>query len=435
MSDRVVGVIGAGYVGLTSAACLAHLGHRVVCVDVDAGKVAGLVRGEVPISEPGLPALVRDGLAQGRLTFTTGLSTLASADAVFLCLPTPTGADGVADLRALDCVLPELAALLAPRGLLVIKSTVPVGTAEATERRLGRPDVRVVSNPEFLREGHAVHDFLHPDRIVIGAPDEDSRTGVERLYAGLKARLVHTDRASAEMAKYASNAFLALKLSYVNVLAELCEGLGADIREVTRTMGLDDRIGPAFLSPGPGWGGPCLPKDTSALLRTAEAKGVDFAMLREAVTTNDAQRSRVVRKVRRAVTGSPTGSLTGVRLGLLGLTFKAGTADLRDSPALAVAAELAREGATLTGYDPEVPPQPHPALERIHLVDDPYLVAKDAAGIVLLTEWPEFRELDWSQLASVAERAVVVDTRNLLDAEAVTRIGFSHAGMGMPARP
>ncbi|WP_158895383.1 UDP-glucose dehydrogenase family protein [Amycolatopsis anabasis] len=424
MGSELVGVLGVGYVGLTTAACFASLGHRVVAVDVDQSKVDELGRGVVSIGEPGLDDMVRAGLAAGRLRFTTELRALADAGTVLLCLPTPMGEGGVADLGALSSALGELAPILRPGCVLVTKSTVPVGTAERIPGLLGRTDVPVVSNPEFLREGHAVHDFLHPDRIVLGSADPDARDRVRALYASLDAPVVVTGTASAELAKYASNAFLALRLSYVNVLAELCENLGADVTDVTATMGLDPRIGADFLAPGPGWGGSCLPKDTSALACIAAESGVDFALLRAAVDANAHQRERIVRKVRRAAGGS----LAGARIGLLGLAFKAGTDDLRHSPALEIARELARRGAVLTGYDPGVPPSAR--VDPVHLVDDPVLVAKDAAAIVLLTEWPEFRDLDWAQLAEVADRRAVVDTRNLLDPDQLTGQGFSYTPLG-----
>jgi len=424
-----VGVIGAGYVGLTSAACFTHLGHQVVCVDNDQSKVDELDRGEVTIAEPGLTELVRDGLGCGRLRFTTDTRELSGVDVVLLCLPTPKGKDGDADVRVLEEVVTTLPGLLAPGCVVVTKSTVPVGTGTRLAELLGRPDLPVVSNPEFLREGHAVEDFLKPDRIVIGSVPE-SRTAAERvagLYGETNAPVWFTDPASAELAKYASNAFLALKVSYVNILAELCEHYGADIRDVGRLMGLDPRIGPAFLVPGPGWGGSCLPKDTAALLRTAEHAGVDFGILRDAMKANARQRAAVVRKIRRAITGVSDGSLSGIRIGLLGLAFKAGTGDLRDSPALAVAHELARSGAVLTAYDPGVETVDQ---DTVQVVDDPYLVAKDAAALVVLTEWPEFRELDWERLAAATERAVVVDARNLLDPATLAEAGFTHTGLG-----
>ncbi|RZQ60222.1 UDP-glucose dehydrogenase family protein [Amycolatopsis suaedae] len=416
-----VGVVGAGYVGLTTAACLAHLGHRVTCVDIDKSKVDDLGRGEVRIAEPGLPELVRAGLEGGELGFTTDLEPLRDTTVVLLCLPTPRAADGDADTRVVDAVLDRLEDLLPAGAVVVTKSTVPVGTAAA----IGRRGLRAVSNPEFLREGHAVEDFLNPDRIVIGSADEAAGDAVAALYRRLVAPVVRTDPASAELAKYASNAFLATKLSYVNGLAQLCERLGADVTEVTRTMGLDARIGPDFLAPGPGWGGSCLPKDTSALLRAAAGAGVEFDVLRAAVRTNERQGERVAAAVREAV-GGP---LSGARVGLLGLAFKAGTGDLRDSPALAVAAKLADGGAVLTGYDPAVDPAELDG-SRVQVTDDPYLVAKDAEALVVLTDWPQFRDLDWARMAALAERAVVVDTRNLLDPALLRARGFRRYGTG-----
>ncbi|MGW4487346.1 UDP-glucose dehydrogenase family protein [Amycolatopsis sp. NPDC004368] len=427
-----IGVVGAGYVGLTSAACFARLGHQVTCVDTDASKVNSLLRGEVTLAEPGLTELVAGGLADGTLVFTTAQAELHGADLVFLCLPTPPDEDGRPDLDVLEQVVTQLGRLLRPGCVVVTKSTVPVGTAARLPRLLGRADLPVVSNPEFLREGHSVEDFLHPDRVVIGTepPGSPAADRVEKLYEPTGAPVVRTDSASAELAKYASNAFLAVKLSYVNVLAELCERFGADVGEVARTMGLDTRIGPRFLAPGPGWGGSCLPKDTSALLHAADAAGVDFGILRDAIRVNARQRARTVRTVREAVTGSPSGPLTGARIGLLGLAFKAGTGDLRDSPALAIATELARHGAELTAHDPAV--EAVPGLDAVQVVDDPYLVAKDAAALVVLTEWPQFRDLDWARLAAATARPVIVDTRNLLDADLLTAAGFSRFGVGRP---
>ncbi|AXB42399.1 UDP-glucose dehydrogenase family protein [Amycolatopsis albispora] len=431
-AERCVGVVGAGYVGLTTAACLAHLGHRVRCADIDESKVDRLNRGEVPISEPGLPELVAGGLASGRLRFTTSAAGLRDTDVVFVCVPTPMGERGEADLRALEAVLRELGELLSPGTVLVLKSTVPVGTTARVPALTGRDDLPAVSNPEFLREGFAVRDFLEPDRIVLGGDRGLDR--VESLYSALGAPVVRTDPASAELGKYACNAFLALKLSYANELAELCEQVGADVRHVTTTMGMDDRIGPAFLRPGPGWGGSCLPKDVAALRRSARDRGMRFGLLQAAEHTNTGQHERVVRKVQELLTGSPYGSPAGARIGLLGLTFKAGTDDLRDSPALAIAARLAERGAVLTGYDPAVPAAKGGAVADVHVVDDPLLVAKDAAALVVLTEWPEFRELDWAQLAELADRPAVVDTRNLLDADDLARHGFSCRGIGIPTR-
>ncbi|MEU4341883.1 UDP-glucose/GDP-mannose dehydrogenase family protein [Nocardia sp. NPDC023852] len=431
MGSRV-GVVGAGYVGLTSAACLAHLGHHVVCVDNDESKVEALRAGTVSIVEPGLPELVREGLSENRLVFTSDPGALHESEVVLLCLPTPMGTGGTADLGMLEDALETLSAVLPPDCVLVTKSTVPVGTAARIPALYGLASTAVISNPEFLREGHAVEDFLRPDRVLVGAAEQDRESAdhVAALYAGTGAPVLRSDSASAELAKYASNAFLAVKLSFVNTLAELCERVGADITKVTNAMGMDDRIGPAFLAPGPGWGGSCLPKDTRALLRAAEASGVDFAMVRDALRANDHQHAMVMRKIRRAVTGAVDGSLSGARIGVLGLAFKAGTGDLRDSPAVAVARQLAHHNATVTAYDPCVPGSGGPDLDGIRVMNDPYLVAKDADAIVILTEWPEFRSLDWARLATDVDQAVIVDTRNLLDERLLSGTGFTLLGTG-----
>jgi len=462
---RRIVVIGAGYVGLTSAACLASLGHRVLCADVDEAKLARLAAGQVDNSEPGLAELVAEGLQSGRLAFvsgTTGASHPAHAEVVFLCLPTPMGIGGVADLSVVESVVTEIGPLLAPGAVVVTKSTVPVGTARRIAELLDRDDVALVSNPEFLREGSAVADFLGPDRIVIGAGPGDTRsrdsgpadagpadTGpgdaaraaaqdaaerVGALYARLGAPTVYTNAASAELIKYAANCYLAMKLSYVNAVAELCERVGADISDVTEGMGHDRRIGQAFLSPGPGWGGSCLPKDAAALLQVADAHDFEFRLLRAAIDTNTRQRQRMLEKVRLAVTGRRTGSLSNTRLCLLGLTFKAGTDDLRDSPALGVAALLRQAGAELYAHDPGVDADRWASGPMngtgIHVCDDPYIAVKDCDAVVVLTEWPQFRSLDWSRLAEEVRRPVVVDTRNLLDRDTLGRSGFRWIGVG-----
>jgi UDPglucose 6-dehydrogenase len=432
MFARRIAVIGSGYVGLTTGACLASLGHRVVCADIDEAKVARLRRGEVDIREPGLPELVVENQAAGRLEFVLGArEAVASGDGepvevVFLCVPTPMGVGGAADLAAVRAVAAEVRQLL-PAGCVVVnKSTVPVGTAEATRKLLNRRDVAVVSNPEFLREGSAVHDFLHPDRIVVGSDAQDAAERVAALYSRLGAPTVLTDAASAEMVKYAANCFLAMKLSYVNALAELCDVLGADVEDVTEGMGHDRRIGQAFLRPGPGWGGSCLPKDTNALVQVAGAAGIELPLVSASITTNERQQRLMVDKIRDAVGGD----LAGSRLGLLGLTFKAGTDDLRDSPALAVARLLRAEGAELTAHDPGCPGAVPGMTDAVAVVDDPLLAAKDADALVVLTEWPEFRSLDWAAVADALARRVVVDTRNLLDPDVLRRAGISWVGVG-----
>ncbi|MET9629217.1 UDP-glucose/GDP-mannose dehydrogenase family protein [Lentzea sp. NPDC006480] len=429
MFVRRIAVVGTGYVGLTTGACLASLGHRVVCADVDQAKVERLSRGEVDILEPGLADLVGEGIASGRLSFVLGASAaVADAEVVFLCVPTPMGVGGVADLQAVESVVDETRDLLPSGCVIVNKSTVPVGTSIRTAELLRRDDVAVVSNPEFLREGSAVHDFLNPDRIVVGCDQQDAAERVAALYARLGAPTVLTDAASAELVKYAANCFLAMKLSYVNAVAELCERLGANITDVTEGMGYDKRIGQAFLSPGPGWGGSCLPKDTHAMLQAADAADFEFRLLRATIDTNERQRTRMVEKVRLAVTGKRGGSLSHVRLGLLGLTFKAGTDDLRDSPALAVAALLKQAGADLVGYDPALPGGTD--LGPVSVVDDPYQAAKDVDALVVLTEWPDFRSLDWARLAEAVRQPVVVDTRNLLDPDVIRRAGFTCTSLG-----
>ncbi|MCP2330951.1 UDP-glucose dehydrogenase family protein [Actinoalloteichus caeruleus] len=427
MYRYTVAVIGSGYVGLTTGACLASLGHRVRCADIDSAKVDRLRRGEVDILEPGLPELIRQGQASGLLAFEVGSAgAVRDAEVVILCLPTPMGPDGTADLTAVSAVLAETGALLAPGCVLVNKSTVPVGTARGMAEILGRDDVHVVSNPEFLREGSAVADFLSPDRIVVGS---DSRRAAERvlaLYARLGAPAVLTDATSAELVKYAANCFLATKLSYVNSIAELSERLGGNIADILTGMGYDQRIGQSYLRPGPGWGGSCLPKDTMALLRVSESVGFDFPLLAEAVRTNERQRERVVDRVEAACGGS----LDGLRLGLLGLTFKAGTDDLRDSPALAIAELLVRRGAELVAHDPAVAVTREIPGDAVAVTDDPYQAAKGADGLVLLTEWPSFRALDWSRVAGLLARPVVVDTRNHLDPDVLAGAGITLTGFG-----
>ncbi len=425
-------VVGAGYVGLTTAACLASLGHRVRCTDSDRAKLDRLRRGEVDILEKDLPELVAEGIAAGRLTFVASAAdAVADAEAVFLCVPTPMGEGGMADLSAVIAVATEVRDVLSVGCVLVNKSTVPVGTAARVATLLGRPDIAVVSNPEFLREGTAVHDFLNPDRIVVGSDTRGPAERVAALYARLGAPTVLTDAASAEMVKYAANCFLATKLSYVNAIAELCERLNADIGDVTEGMGYDRRIGPTFLSPGPGWGGSCLPKDTMALKQVADVAGFGFGLLDEVIAGNAQQAVRVVERVAVACGREPGAELTGLRIGLLGLTFKANTNDLRDSPALSVARLLAARGAELTGYDPGLTGN-EPPIDGVRVVDDPYYVAKDAAALVLLTEWPQFRALDWPRIAGLLEGAVVIDTRNHLDPDALSRSGIAWRGFGRP---
>ncbi|BCM64683.1 hypothetical protein EASAB2608_00017 [Streptomyces sp. EAS-AB2608] len=427
-------MIGTGYVGLTTGACLAFLGHSVVCADADPHKVERLRGARVDILEPGLPERVREGLEAGRLEFTGDTAAaVAEAEVVFLCLPTPMGAGGAADLAAVEAVAGQVRDVLRPGCVVVNKSTVPVGTCERVAALLGRADVSVVSNPEFLREGRAVEDFLHPDRIVIGAADQDAARRVAGLYAALDAPLVLTDPASAELTKYAANFFLAMKLSFANNLAVLCERFGADVADVTEGIGRDPRIGPAFLRPGPGWGGSCLPKDTHALLTVCDRSGVDFPLLRATIETNVAHQRRLVERVAAVCGRGAEGSLHGVRLALYGLTFKAGTSDLRDSPALAVARLLRERGAELTAYDPALREERPDLSDLVDLVDDLVRAAEGAAACLVLTEWPQLRDVDWAAVAACMSGHEVHDWRNLLDPDVLARAGLSWRGIGRPA--
>lgn len=418
-----IAIVGTGYVGLTAGACLAHLGHWVQCADVDADKVAALSRGEVPILEAGLAELVREGIAGRRLKFVVGAATAASTcEFAFLCVPTPQAEDGSADLKYLRDVAAEIGPVLAPESIVVNKSTAPVGSTRVVEEVLGRDDVAVVSNPEFLREGSAVHDFLHPDRIVIGADDQAAAARVGELYRNVQAPVIVSDPASAEMVKYASNAFLASKVSYVNAVANVCEAVGADVRDVLLGMGYDKRIGFEFLRPGPGWGGSCFPKDVNALIRIASDAGYDFGLLKGVTAVNEEQFEVVAGKVAAMVDGD----LKGLPVAAWGLTFKARTDDLRESPALAVISRLRAKGATVRAYDPAVTR----SIEGIEVCKDPYAACEGAAVLIVLTEWDEFRRIDFTKVASTLAAPRVVDARNLLDPVALRRLGFTYTGIG-----
>jgi UDPglucose 6-dehydrogenase len=430
MSD--VAVIGAGYVGLTTAACLAHLGHEVTCADVDEERVRALSKGEVPILEEGLPALVAEGLGSGRLRFVVGAATAARrAEFVFLCVPTPQSESGAADLSAVEAVAREIAPVLRPGTVVINKSTMPVGSTLLVARELSAVgvvnDVGVASNPEFLREGNAVRDFLQPSRVVIGCDDTAVAVRVSDLYREVQAPILVTDPASAEMIKYASNAFLATKISFINAIANLCEAVNADVREVALGMGYDPRIGFEFLHPGPGYGGSCFPKDTAALRHTAELAGYDFSLLQGVVEVNQRQHERIIEKLRDAAGGS----LAGVTVGAWGLTFKANTDDLRDSPALIVCRRLLDEGAVVRAYDPAAGERAAAQVPGLDVVADAYEAVAGASLIVVLTEWDEFRWLDFARVADAmtAPRAMV-DARNLLDPAAMRRRGFAYQGVG-----
>ncbi|CAB4835599.1 MAG: nucleotide sugar dehydrogenase [Actinobacteria bacterium] len=423
MAKRIA-IIGTGYVGLTTGACFAHLGHDVLCADIDPVKVQTLSEGRIPIHEEGLEAIVKENLEAGRLQFVLGAEhAVKGREFIYLCVPTPQGPDGSADLSYIEAAAREIAPHLDRGAIVVNKSTVPVGSTRLVEQALGRSDVFVVSNPEFLREGSAVSDFLHPDRVVIGADDQAAASRVASLYLGVRAPIMITDAPSAETIKYASNAFLATKLSFANAVAAVCEAVDADVNDVMLGIGYDRRIGHEFLKPGPGWGGSCFPKDTRAMIRIAEDAGYDFALLRGVIAVNDEQFARVVQKV----VDAAGGSLEGVRIGALGITFKAGTDDIRESPALEIIQRLVERGAIVRAYDPAVSSSP---IEGVEVVKDAYSACEGAAVAVVLTEWDEFKWLDLDKLAGCMEHRTVVDARNILDRGALNRRGFAYSGIG-----
>jgi UDPglucose 6-dehydrogenase len=420
-----VAVIGAGYVGVVTAAFLAGLGHDVTCADIVPEKVAMLSRGEIPVVEAGLDQLVREGLAKGRLRFVLGASAaVADREFVFLCLPTPERADGSADMSYILRVAREIGPLVSHKSIVINKSTVTVGSARFVQQALGRDNVPVVSNPEFLREGTAVWDCQHPDRIVIGSDDKAAAIRVAQLFDSTNAPVVITTPSSAETIKYASNAFLATRLSFINALATLCEAVGADVQDVIQGMGYDRRIGFDVGEPGPGWGGSCLPKDTRALIRICEDAGYDFSLLRGAIAANEEHRDRVVAKIE-AMAG---GSLAGVTVAAWGLTFKAGTDDLRHSPAIAIVNRLTRAGAKVRAYDPAVR---HP-LPGVDVCPEPYGTCRDASVLAVLTEWEELRWLDFDKISSLMAKPCILDARNLLDPAAMRHAGFLYQGIGRP---
>jgi UDPglucose 6-dehydrogenase len=421
-----IAVIGTGYVGLSSGACFAHLGHTVTCVDVVQLKIDNLNKGILPIVETGLQELVAEGVAAGRLIFTTDVaSAVKDADVVFLCVPTPEGADGGADLSYIQTAAKTLSPLLRSGAIVVNKSTVPVGSTKVVEQELKRPDVSVVSNPEFLREGSAIQDFLHPDRVVVGSDNQEAAIAVGALYRKVGVPVVVTDPASAETIKYAANAFLATKISYINAVAAICEGVGADINDVVLGLGYDKRIGHEFLRPGPGWGGSCFPKDTKAMVRIAEDAGYDFGLLKGVITVNDQQYGRIVDKIREAAGGT----LKGKKIASWGLTFKALTDDLRDSPAVEIVKRLLADGASVSVFDPTVKVAPK-GLDTIAISTSPLEACSGADVIAVLTEWDNFRWVLPTDAGSVVRTKQIVDARNLLDRSEWRRAGFEYQGIG-----
>jgi UDPglucose 6-dehydrogenase len=418
-----IGVLGSGYVGLTTGACLAHLGHRVICADIDLEKVSQLSGGIIPIIEDGLADLVREGLANGRLSFTDDVAEAAkNAEFVFLCVPTPQGVTGEADLTYIEIAAQSISQHLLRGAVVINKSTVPVGSTRVVESALRRPDIRVVSNPEFLREGTAVHDFLNPDRIVVGCDDQEVALNVASLYGMLKAPIVVTDSASAELIKYAANAFLATKISFVNAIATICEGSGADMRDVVRGMGYDTRIGHEFLKPGPGWGGSCFPKDTTALVHIARQFGYEFKLLEEVINANQAQFDRVADRI-------VDGLRPGDRVAVWGLTFKALTDDMRESPAIAIIRRILERDFRISAFDPTVKSMLR-EIPEVEIADSELRACEQASVLAVLTEWENFR---WVEPVDVAMRMRVkrvVDARNLLDRSTWKALGFDYQAVG-----
>lgn len=420
-----VAIIGAGYVGLVTGAGLANLGHNVRIGEANEARVARLESGEIPIFEQGLPDLVARGRERKTLSFHgSNVEAISRADMVFLCLPTPESPDGRADLSFIHAVIDELANEVSDDTLFVVKSTVPPGTAASLRKRLadlGSP-ARVVSHPEFLREGKAVEDFMEPDRIVVGAYDPADAERVVSLYRSLDTELVVTDPTSAEMIKYANNAYLAARLTFANALANVCEAVGADVVDVIHGIGLDHRIGPHFLQPGPGYGGSCFPKDTAALIAVAQDAGYDFQLLRAVIEADHEQRRRVAEKVRQAAGGG----LHRRRVAMWGVAFKAGTDDVRESPALRIARLLQEDGAEVVAYDPEA------ASDELVMAPDPVAASVDADVLLVATEWPEFLTVDMGEVAQVMRGHRVVDARNLLDPKVVRGAGLDYWGLGRP---
>ncbi|MBI4277844.1 MAG: UDP-glucose/GDP-mannose dehydrogenase family protein [Armatimonadetes bacterium] len=430
-------VVGTGYVGLVTAACLAHLGHRVVGVDSEPLKVEMLCRGEPTIYEPGLTPLLQDGLRSGRLSFGQDLAAaMAEADVIFLCVGTPPRHDGSTDLSQMEEAARQIGERLRRYKVVVEKSTVPVYTADRMKRTLamysgGAVDFDIASNPEFLREGAAVDDFLNPDRIVVGVETTRARDLLLQIYEPFRCPLLVTDVKTAELVKHASNAFLAMKISFINMIADLCEATGTDVQQVADGMGYDRRIGRAFLNAGVGYGGSCFPKDLSAFIHIAEEHGADFSLLREVRRINETRVDRLVRKLHQALW-----VLKGKRLGVLGLSFKPNTDDIREAPSLTVIPRLRQEGAVVRLYDPHaavqmasvIPPEPG----KVEYARSPYEAAEDAHALVILTEWEEFRALDLEKVRGLLQTPIIVDGRNLFDPAAMAEAGFEYFSIGRP---
>lgn len=430
-------VVGSGYVGLVTGACLADFGMEVTGVDIDHEKVEALRNGKIPIFEPGLAALVLRNMADQRLRFTTHLEpAIKEARAIFIAVGTPPRPDGSADLKYIHDVARSIGKHINGYKVIVTKSTVPTGTGQQVEELVrqesgGNVEFAVVSNPEFLREGSAIDDFLHPDRVVIGTKDPRAIDTMMEIYGPLKNRdvpFVVTDVESAELIKYASNGFLATKISFINEIAALCESWGADVKVVSKGMGLDNRIGPLFLNPGPGFGGSCFPKDTRAVSQIAQQKGLQFRIIDAVLEANDATKARMIDKIRQALGGD----VKGRTVGLLGLSFKPDTDDIRESPALAIVEGLLADGVTLRAYDPEAMPECRKEYPQVTYCRDPYDAAEGAEALVVATEWNEFRALEWKRIKGLLAQPLIVDLRNLYEPSRMAKEGFRYISIGRP---
>jgi UDPglucose 6-dehydrogenase len=432
-----VTMIGTGYVGLVSGACFADFGHTVTCVDKDESKIARLLKGEMPIFEPGLDDLVKDNVAQGRLFFTTDPSqSIRDADAVFIAVGTPSRrGDGHADLSYVYAAAEEIAGLMNGYTVVVTKSTVPVGSGDEVEAIIKRKrpdaDFAVVSNPEFLREGAAINDFKRPDRIVVGTEDERAREVMRQLYRPLflnETPMVFTSRRTSELTKYAANAFLAMKITFINEIADLCEAVGANVQEVARGIGLDNRIGRKFLNAGPGYGGSCFPKDTLALMKTARDAGAPIELIETTVRVNTARKQKMAQKIIEALGGN----VTGKTIALLGLTFKPNTDDMRDAPALDIVPTLQDEGAKVRAFDPEGMKEARHMLKDVAFASGPYECVQGADAVVIITEWDQFRALDLDRMKDALKTPVVVDLRNIYRPQEMEAKGFKYVSVGRP---
>ncbi|MEQ1619254.1 MAG: UDP-glucose/GDP-mannose dehydrogenase family protein [Terricaulis sp.] len=432
-----VTMIGTGYVGLVSGACFADFGHTVTCVDKDEAKIARLQKGEIPIFEPGLGELVKDNVEQGRLSFTTDPSeAIRDADAVFIAVGTPSRrGDGHADLTYVYTAAEEIAALMNGYTVVVTKSTVPVGTGDEVEAiiKKKRPDAEfaVVSNPEFLREGAAINDFKRPDRVVVGTDDERAHEVMRDLYRPLflnETPIIFTSRRTSELTKYAGNAFLAMKITFINEIADLCEAVGANVQEVARGIGLDNRIGRKFLNAGPGYGGSCFPKDTLALMKTARDHKAPIELIETTVRVNTARKQKMAQKIIDALGGN----VSGKTIAVLGLTFKPNTDDMRDAPALDIVPALQDEGARVRAFDPEGMEEAKHLLKDVTFASGPYDCVQDADAVVFITEWDQFRALDLDRMKKALKAPVVIDLRNIYRPQEMAAKGFRYVSVGRP---